>query len=77
MTDFEKVKYYYSIFDEWGRLDTPEGKLEFELTMSVITSHLSQNAEILDLGGGAGQVHDRTCQIGTFTAFGGLVTGIA
>ena len=55
MTDFEKVKSYYSVFNEWGRLDAPEGRLEFELTMPIITNHLPQKAEILDLGGGPGR----------------------
>ena len=55
MTDFEKVKSYYSVFNEWGRLDAPEGRLEFELSMPIITNNLPQKAEILDLGGGPGR----------------------
>jgi len=55
MTDFDKVKSYYSVFNEWDRLDVPEGRLEFELAMPIITKHLSQSAEILDLGGSPGR----------------------
>jgi len=55
MTNFERVKSYYSVFNEWNRLDVPEGKLELDLTMPIITSHLPQNAEVLDLGGGPGR----------------------
>ena len=55
MTDFEKIKSYYNVFNEWDRLDAPEGKLEFELTMPIITNYLPQKAEILDLGGGPGR----------------------
>ena len=55
MTNFEKVKSYYSIFDEWGRLDAPQGKLEFDLTMPIIINHLPPQAELLDLGGGPGR----------------------
>ena len=64
MTDFEKVKSYYSVFDEWGRLDAPEGKLEFELTMPLITSYLPQNVEILDLGGGPGRYTIELAKLG-------------
>jgi len=55
MTDFEKVKHVYDLKDEWDRFELPYGKLEFELTMPIITSYLPQTAEILDLGGGPGR----------------------
>lgn len=55
MTDFNKVKHYYSVFDEWARLDTPSGKLEFELTKSIILEHLKSDDKVLDLGGGPGR----------------------
>ena len=64
MTDFEKVKSYYSVFNEWGRFDAPEGKLEFELVLSIITSQLSQNSEILDLGGGPGRYTIELAKLG-------------
>jgi len=55
MTDFERIKSYYDVFNEWGRLDAPEGRLEFEICIPIITKYLSQNAEVLDLGGGPGR----------------------
>ena len=55
MTDFEKVKAYYSVFNEWGRFNTPEGKLEFDLTVPIINRYLPAQAEVLDLGGGPGR----------------------
>ena len=38
MTNFEKVQSYYNMFDEWDRFDTAEGRLEFELTLPIITN---------------------------------------
>jgi len=64
MTDFEKVKSHYNASDEWGRLDTPAGKLEFEITLPIITSHISQKAEILDLGGGPGRYTIELAKLG-------------
>jgi len=64
MTNFEKVKSCYAVYNEWGRLDTPNGKLEFELALSIITSHLSQKAEILDLGGGPGRYTIELAKLG-------------
>ena len=70
MTDFNKVKHYYSHFDEKNRLrNDNSGKLEFLMTMQILEKYLSVvdagdkagvdavsgNAiSILDLGGGAG-----------------------
>jgi ubiquinone/menaquinone biosynthesis C-methylase UbiE len=51
----EKVKRYYDSFDEWGRLETPAGVLEFERTLSLLHSHLRPRSRILDLGGGPGR----------------------
>ena len=64
MTNYDKVKSYYSAFNEWGRLDAPEGRLEFELTMPIITGHLPPNAEILDLGGGPGRYTIELAKLG-------------
>ncbi len=55
MTNIEKVKNYYSKFDEWNRLETPEGQLEFEIVINIIKQYVSPNSEILDLGGGPGR----------------------
>ena len=70
MTDFNKVKYYYSHFDEKNRLrNDNSGKLEFLMTMQILEKYLPavnagekagadagahENISILDLGGGAG-----------------------
>ena len=64
MTDFEKVKHLYNVSDEWGRLDSPGGKLEFELTMSIIINHLPRSADILDLGGGPGRYTIELAKLG-------------
>lgn len=55
MTDFEKVKGYYDVFNEWERLDNTEGRLELDLCMPIIKNHLSENSTVLDLGGGPGR----------------------
>ncbi len=55
MTDFEKIKAYYAVFDEQNRLMNPEGRLEFEIAFSVLLEHLKESDSILDLGGGAGR----------------------
>ena len=55
MTDFEKIKAYYSVFDEQHRLDKAEGRLENEICLDIILSYLGTTDCILDLGGGAGK----------------------
>lgn len=55
MTDFSKVSSYYSKFNEWKRLESFEGRLEYDLTVPIIQNHLPENAEVLDLGGGPGR----------------------
>ena len=64
MTDFGKVSSYYGEFNEWDRLDLPEGRLEFELTMPIIQNHLPPNAEVLDLGGGPGRYTIELAKLG-------------
>ena len=64
MTDFDKVTAYYSTFNEWGRLDNPEGWLEFELCMQIIKIYLPDTAEILDLGGGPGRYTIELAKLG-------------
>ena len=55
MTDFEKVKGYYSVFDEKNRLARDNsGRLEYEMTMKILKKYLPQEAKVLDIGGGAG-----------------------
>lgn len=55
MTDFEKIKGYYSVFKEDERLERDaSGKLEFEMAMRKLQKYLPTSATILDLGGAAG-----------------------
>lgn len=55
MTDFERIKNYYSHFDEKNRLKASgSGRLEYAVTMDVIRRYLPEQGTILDLGGGAG-----------------------
>ena len=62
MTDFNKVKHYYSHFDEKNRLrNDNSGKLEYLMTMQILEKYLpavdagaGKSISILDLGGGAG-----------------------
>ena len=55
MTDFEKVRNYYKVFDEQNRLtNSNSGRLEFEMTMKVLEKFLPAKGAVLDLGGGAG-----------------------
>lgn len=76
MTNFEKVQSYYDASNEWERFDTPAGKLEFELTMPIITSHLSQKAEILDLGGGPGRYTIELAKLGHVLHLADLSQGL-
>jgi len=55
MTDDEKVTKYYAQFDEWARLDTAEGRLEFERALNVLEHYLKPESRVLDLGGGPGR----------------------
>lgn len=55
MTNFDRVKQYYSVFNEDERLaSSNSGKLEYEMTMKKLMKHLPKNADILDLGGASG-----------------------
>ena len=55
MTDFERIKSYYSMFDEKNRLNRDNsGKLEYEMTMHILQNYMPKDGKVLDLGGGAG-----------------------
>lgn len=55
MTNFEKVKSYYDVFNEDERLiNDNSGKLEFEMTMKKLQKFLPKSGTILDLGGATG-----------------------
>lgn len=55
MTDFTKIEGYYRDFDEWARLDSPEGRLELSLVLGIIDRYAEPASRILDLGGGPGR----------------------
>lgn len=55
MTNFNKIEKYYQKFDEKNRLQNDNsGRLEYELTLSILEQYLPKSATILDLGGAAG-----------------------
>ena len=55
MTNFDKVKGYYKVFDEKNRLiNTHSGRLEYMVSMGLLKRCLPREGTILDLGGGAG-----------------------
>ena len=55
MTDFDKIRSYYSEFNENDRLTNDNsGRLEFEMTMKKLEKFLPVEATILDLGGATG-----------------------
>jgi cyclopropane fatty-acyl-phospholipid synthase-like methyltransferase len=54
-TNLDKVRAYYAAFDEWGRLDAPEGARELARALEVLVDKLPPGARVLDLGGGPGR----------------------
>lgn len=54
-TDLDKIRAYYAGFDEWGRLDAPEGARELTRALEVLAERLAPAARVLDLGGGPGR----------------------
>lgn len=57
MTDTAGTKGYYASFHrrEWERLETGEGRLEFEITTSLLSEALPGSGHVLDIGGGPGR----------------------
>lgn len=51
----DPVQTYYDAFDEWARLESPAGKLEWNRTLSYVSSRLPEAADVLDVGGGPGR----------------------
>ena len=53
----DAVRNYYASFDqnEWDRLTTPGGAIEFAVTTHALGRHLPQKGRILALGGGPGR----------------------
>jgi SAM-dependent methyltransferase len=54
-TDHDKVREYYAVFDEWERLGSGAGALEFRRALQVLDAYLPANSRVLDLGGGPGR----------------------
>ncbi len=52
---FDKIRSYYSQFDEWGRLDSAAGMLEKGEVIRVVCENVPQGAHILDVGAGPGR----------------------
>jgi SAM-dependent methyltransferase len=51
----ERLRAYYAASDEWSRLETPAGELEFLRTIGLLDRHLPPASRVLDLGGGPGR----------------------
>lgn len=64
MTDFDKIKAYYSVFDEQHRLEKAEGRLEFDISLAIILEYINNSDCILDLGGGAGKYSIELAKLG-------------
>jgi ubiquinone/menaquinone biosynthesis C-methylase UbiE len=54
-TNLDKIRAYYAAFDEWGRLDAPEGARELTRALEILADKLPPGARVLDLGGGPGR----------------------
>ena len=54
-TNLDKIRAYYASFDEWGRLDAPEGTRELTRALEILSDRLALGARVLDLGGGPGR----------------------
>ena len=50
-----RVSRYYDGFDEWGRLESPPGRLEFIRALDLVERYLAPESRILDLGAGPGR----------------------
>jgi hypothetical protein len=53
MTDLGGTRGYYASFDrrEWERLETPQGRIEFELTTHFLAKTMPESGRVLDIGG--------------------------
>ncbi|HSR99623.1 MAG TPA: methyltransferase domain-containing protein [Kofleriaceae bacterium] len=54
-SNLDKIRAYYASFDEWGRLDSPEGARELTHALEILADKLPPGARVLDLGGGPGR----------------------
>jgi S-adenosylmethionine-dependent methyltransferase len=64
MTQIDKIQAYYDQFDEWKRLETPEGLLEYLITFAEIKNYIPKESRIFDLGGGPGRYTIELAKIG-------------
>ena len=55
MTAFNRVRAYYAAYNEWDRLSTPEGRIEYDLTCELLETRINPGSRVLDLGGGPGR----------------------
>ncbi|MEO0605262.1 MAG: methyltransferase domain-containing protein [Myxococcota bacterium] len=51
----DRVRRYYSTYDEWGRLERPAGQLEFLRAMELVERFVPEDHRVLDLGSGPGR----------------------
>ena len=72
MTDFNKVENYYKQFDEWNRTFTPEGTLEFEITLDLMKKYTQKGDKVLDLGGGPGRYTIELAKNGRLVSLGDI-----
>jgi S-adenosylmethionine-dependent methyltransferase len=63
-TKLDRVRAYYAGFDEWARLDSPEGARELARTLELLTEKLAPSSHILDLGGGPGRYSIALARLG-------------
>jgi S-adenosylmethionine-dependent methyltransferase len=54
-TKLDRLRAYYASFDEWGRLDSPEGVRELARALEILEEKLAPGSRVLDLGGGPGR----------------------
>jgi len=55
MTNFDRIRAYYSRFDEENRLKMDaSGQMEYEMTIRILRRHLPGSGRVLDLGGATG-----------------------
>ena len=72
ISDFEKIENYYDKFDEWNRTFTPEGSLEFEITLEIMKKYTEVGDRVLDLGGGPGRYTYELAKSGRIMALGDI-----
>ncbi|MHC4984982.1 MAG: class I SAM-dependent methyltransferase [Planctomycetota bacterium] len=72
MTDIDRIQNYYGEFDEWGRLDTPDGQIVLERMSALLARFLQPGGRILDLASGPGRYAIELARNGHRVALGDL-----